>query len=87
MSIDYFNDGSSPKVDKSNWFASITCLSGALNGSLGAYGVDIDQKTFRFKEKKGSQYLINPEILLADVIKVGFNALAVAQNACSPVGT
>ena len=34
MSIDYFNtDKSAKRVDKSDWFASITCISPALNGT------------------------------------------------------
>ena len=33
MSIDYFNQNLETKVDKSDWIASITCLSGLNNGN------------------------------------------------------
>jgi hypothetical protein len=33
MQIDYFNDGSRPVEDRSDWFASITAISGVMNGA------------------------------------------------------
>jgi len=53
MKIDYFNDGSRPIVDRSDWFASITCLSGVLNGALTPYGLGIDCETSLPSKKQG----------------------------------
>jgi hypothetical protein len=42
MSIDYFNDGTRAKEDQSNWFASITSISGVLNGAPVVYSLKFD---------------------------------------------
>ena len=34
-------------VDKSDYFASITSLNGAINGSPGPYNLDIDSETLK----------------------------------------
>lgn len=46
MSIDYFNRGDvSTKKDKSDWFASVTCLLGCLNGNVtsGSFGYSLEK--------------------------------------------
>lgn len=56
LSIDYFALPGEPKVDKSNWIASLTSISGCLNGSLGPYASCIDDKTFLLKSNKERYY-------------------------------
>lgn len=48
LRIDYFNDGSTPKVDKSDFIASLTCINPILNGDLAPYllGVNIDKDKY-----------------------------------------
>lgn len=45
MQIDYFADNLSERTDKSDWFASITSISGCLNGTTGPHALGLDQKT------------------------------------------
>lgn len=52
LSIDYFNDGSRVKEDRSDWIASLTCLSGCNNGAPTSAGLNIDAKTSKFKSIK-----------------------------------
>ena len=47
MQIDYFNDGSRPKEDRSGWIASISSLSGCLNGSVSPYLIEIDPHSLK----------------------------------------
>ena len=48
LSIDYFAlPDDTSRVDKSDWIASITCISGCLNGSLGPYASSVNEKNFR----------------------------------------
>ena len=42
-------------VDKSDYFASITCINGCLNGSSGPYCLDLCEETFKIKEY-GTKY-------------------------------
>ena len=44
LSIDYFALPGEPKVDKSNWIASLTAISGAFNGTLGPYAGGTNDK-------------------------------------------
>ena len=44
MSIDYFSLPGEIKVDKSDWFASVTTISACFNGSFQLYE-HIDRKT------------------------------------------
>jgi hypothetical protein len=48
LKIDYFNDGKSPKIDKSDWIASITGINPILNGGIATYMFDfnLDQEKF-----------------------------------------
>ena len=54
MKIDYFNDGATPKSDKSAWFASITGLNPILNGGPPSYMFDWNIDKDRFVGKGGS---------------------------------
>ena len=47
MQIDYFNDGSRPDEDRSDWFASVTSLSGCLNGTVSPYFLDLNPKSLK----------------------------------------
>lgn len=40
LRTDYFNDGITPKVDKSDWIASLTSLNPILNGNISTYMFD-----------------------------------------------
>jgi len=48
MKIDYFNDGSHPRTDKSDWFASVNAINPIFNGGIATYMFDFnyDQETF-----------------------------------------
>ena len=75
MQIDYFNDGSSPKEDKSSWFASVTSLSGCLNGSVSPY-------TFlnpsSLKPNRMSKHGIQNS--LGDITNKGYMGLIICYN-------
>lgn len=45
LKIDYFNDGCRPREDRSDWIASLTSISGCLNGALAGHGLEINPKT------------------------------------------
>jgi hypothetical protein len=52
LKIDYFNDGSGPKVDKSDWMASFTGINPILNGGLATYLMDFHTDHHKFLNYK-----------------------------------
>ena len=83
LSIDYFALPGEPRVDKSGWIASITCLSGCLNGSVGPYGVSVNDENF-FLNSDRKKYL---ETCTADISRDFIKYFASAQNMIEPAGT
>ena len=69
-------------MDKSNWIASITAISGCFNGSMGPYASCINDKYLLQSDQK--KYI---ETLAADTLRTGFKVFATAQNMIEPVGT
>ena len=83
LSIDYFALPGEAKVDKSNWIASVTCISGCLNGSLGPYLSSMNDKNFVMKSDK-NRYL---ETINADLLNGAFKVFSFFQNTIEPAGT
>jgi hypothetical protein len=75
MQIDYFNDGKSPKEDKSDWFASITSISGCLNGTLAGHSLEIDPKS-----SLPNKFTNDFKRLLSPIIWYGLTGFSVLQN-------
>eukprot|EP00347_Sterkiella_histriomuscorum_P020360 403338107 len=48
LKIDYFNDGKTPKTDKSDWIASFTGLNPILNGGIASYMFDLSLEKEKF---------------------------------------
>lgn len=71
LSIDYFSLPGQEKVDKSNWVASLTSISGCLNGSVSAHASCVDDKFFMASDK--SNYI---ETFPADATACAFKAFA-----------
>jgi hypothetical protein len=76
--------GSIPKPmkgaqDCSNWIASITCINGALNGSIGPYCLDMCYDTLKYQER-GRE---NSNWLQDGYIK-GTKLIIILQNLGSP---
>ena len=69
-------------MDKSNWIASLTSISGALNGSLGPYACCINEKFLLQSDRR--RYI---ETLAGDIIGKGYKIFASAQNFFTPKGT
>ena len=72
MQIDYFSDDEAvtgiPKQDKSDWFASITTLSGCINGSLSVHSFGIGTKTLApIPYGTGGRFHINDPLTFAMV--------------------
>lgn len=82
MSIDYFSLPGEEKVDKNEWFASVTCVSGCLNGTVGVYR-SIDEKTGLLHGDK-DRWL---ETWHREVFRHGFKVVAAIQNCFAFEGT
>ena len=63
-------------MDKSNWIASITSISGCLNGSLGPITCGAHSEKYLMESKKDKMM----DTFMADVIGVGYRALSCGQN-------
>lgn len=75
LSIDYFSLPGEAKVDKSDWVASVTALSGCHNGTLGAFASCINDKFLLKSDKR--RFL---ETLPAYVMSKGYKVVGFAQN-------
>lgn len=53
MAIDYFSK-EQVRIDKSNYFASLTAINGVMNGGPGPYCLDLSKQTQKF-ESYGSE--------------------------------
>ena len=69
-------------MDKSNWIASLTSVSGCFNGSFGPHASCIDENFLLKSDPK--KYV---ETLAADVTCKAFKVFATAQNVIEPAGT
>jgi hypothetical protein len=85
LSIDYFALPGEPKVDKSDWIASVTAISGCLNGSIGPYASCINEKFLLASDMSGKKRFL--ETLPAYVTSKGFKVVSFAQNMIEPAGT
>ena len=85
LSIDYFALPGEPKQDKSDWIASLTSVSGCLNGSVGAHASGVDDKFYLRSDK--SQKLKYIETLAADALAAGTKYVACLSNVIEPAGT
>jgi len=83
LSIDYFALPGQQKEDKSSWIASLTCISGCLNGSLSPYAGSFNEKTLTIKSDEKRYF----ETLQADGLGNAFKALSFVQNLIDPTGT
>ena len=72
----------SQKTDKSNWIASLTAISGCLNGSLGCESVSLNEH-FLLKSDCKKRF----ETVCAEVAGAGFKVIASVQNTIEPAGT
>ena len=86
MSIDYFSLDGQPKVDKSDWFASISCLSGCLNGTPASYSINIQRETFLLQSERKNLWS-HIMTLPADIASNGVKVLSYVQNLMTPGGT
>lgn len=82
LSINYFALPGEPQVDKSNWIASVTAISGCFNGSLGCYSPGLNDK---FLLQSDCKKII--ETLPATVVNKGFRVVAAVQNVFMSAGT
>ena len=73
LSIDYFNYNNETKTDKSNWIASITCLSGCNNGTGNTTGLNFDSHTTKFKSVKSHGFF--EAGLWSGLAMIGFSAV------------
>ena len=86
MSIDYFSLDGEPKVDKSDWFASVSSVSGCFNGTHSVYSLDIDRDTYLLQSNKRSLWKFLGTCV-ADIICHGYKAISFAQNMLTAEGT
>ena len=86
MSIDYFSLEGQPKVDKSDWFASISCLSGCLNGTPASYSLNVQRETFLLQSERKNLWS-HISTLPADITTNGVKLLSYVQNLMTPGGT
>ena len=77
MSIDFFGLPGEPKVDKSDWFASISCISGCFNGAHLVYSVNLDRDTCLLKSKTANKVKFL-ETWMADAIRHCYKAVSFA---------
>ena len=82
MSIDYFSLPGEPKNNKNDWFASVTCFSGCLNGSLGIYR-HVNPKNGFIDVEKGRILETWPRYISTH----GFNYIAAVLNFFTFAGT
>ena len=74
LSIDYFNtDPNARKVDKSDWFASITCISPALNGTPKVFSSGMNAK---YQLKYNTE---DPATFMAPTIRYGYKNFVFLQ--------
>ena len=68
-------------MDKSDWVASITCISGCLNGSISSVGSLDDKGVMKSNPKRFF------EDITKDGIRVGYKFFSFGQNCIEPAGT
>ena len=83
LSIDYFALPNEPHVDKSNWIASVTAISGCLNGSIGPYASSINERYLLQSDR--SNHKRQFETFAADLTNYGYKYFAMAQNMSDPI--
>ena len=86
MSIDYFSLPGEPKVDKSDWFASVTSLQGCFNGAHCVYSIELDKDTCLLQSDRTSKRKF-VATCLADGLRYGYKIFASIQNALTIGGT
>lgn len=82
LSIDYFNaDPSGARVDKSDWVASMTCISPAFNGTTKVYSSGMNAK-YQLESN-----VEDPRTYWASAMRHGYKVFAFAQQMTEPSGT
>ena len=75
LKIDYFNDGTRPREDRSDWIASLTSISGCLNGALAGHSLELNPKT-----SLPNEFSSDFKRLLSPVIWFGLMGFSVLHN-------
>ena len=70
LKIGYFDD-EYKGVDRSNWIASINCISAPMNGATITHNFGFSQKSNRFKKNSWAVKLLKYKVITGNLLSVG----------------